>query len=104
MFLLAEWIDLAHRKGWDVLLDAAAFVPTNALDLGLWRPDFVDVSFYKMFGLPTGVGALLVRKEKLPLLRRKAFFGGNVEYAAPLPLPSEIWNSVRAHPAQPFER
>eukprot|EP00906_Rhabdomonas_costata_P019130 RCo027875 len=75
-----EWIAQAHARGWDVLLDAAAFVPTNALDLSLWKPDFVDVSFYKMFGLPTGVGALLVRKEKLSLLHRKAFFGGTVDY------------------------
>ena len=28
-----EWIELAHERGWDVLLDAAAFVPTNRLDL-----------------------------------------------------------------------
>src|SRR5579872_2714302 len=26
-----EWIELAHEAGWDVLLDAAAFVPTNRL-------------------------------------------------------------------------
>ena len=69
LFVRSEWIAKAHSKGWDVLLDAAAFVPTNALDLSQWKPDFVDISFYKMFGLPTGVGALLVRKEKLPLLR-----------------------------------
>ena len=49
------------RSGWDVLLDAAAFVPTNRLDLEAVQPDFVDVSFYKMFGYPTGVGCLLVR-------------------------------------------
>ena len=48
--------------GWDVLLDAAAFVPTNRLDLREVQPDFVSVSFYKMFGYPTGVGCLLVRK------------------------------------------
>lgn len=28
-----EWIEKAHASGWDVLLDAAAFVPTNQLDL-----------------------------------------------------------------------
>ena len=44
-------------QGWDVLLDAAAFVPTNRLDLGAVHPDFVSLSFYKMFGYPTGVGA-----------------------------------------------
>ena len=55
-------------------------MPTNHLDLARWKPDFVDVSFYKMFGFPTGVGALLVRKEKLPLFHRAAFFGGTVEF------------------------
>jgi molybdenum cofactor sulfurtransferase len=45
-----EWIDQAHSHGWDVLLDAAAYVPTNRLDLGRWHPDFVAASFYKMFG------------------------------------------------------
>ena len=46
-----EWIEQAHSHGWDVLLDAAAFVPTNRLDLSVWHPDFVALSFYKMFGL-----------------------------------------------------
>src|SRR4029078_2504705 len=44
-----EWIAQAHERGWDVLLDAAAFAPTNRLDLGRWHPDFVDISFYKIF-------------------------------------------------------
>jgi molybdenum cofactor sulfurtransferase len=36
-----EWIKKAQSKGWDVLVDAAAFAPTNRLDLGRWKPDFV---------------------------------------------------------------
>jgi len=51
----SAWLDRkAHEHGWDVLLDAAAFVPTNPLDLSQVKPDFVPVSFYKMFGYPTG--------------------------------------------------
>ena len=70
------WIAEAQARGWDVLLDAAAFVPTNRLDLGRWKPDFVVLSFYKMFGYPTGVGALLARwpalsKLTAPLVRRR---------------------------------
>ena len=49
-----------------MLLDAAAFVPTNRLDLRVVTPDFVAVSFYKMFGYPTGVGCLLIRNATLP--------------------------------------
>ena len=60
-----EWTQQAHAHGWDVLLDAAAFVPTNRLDLGRWHPDFVALSVYKMFGWPTGVGCLLARREAL---------------------------------------
>ncbi|HEY6042853.1 MAG TPA: aminotransferase class V-fold PLP-dependent enzyme, partial [Anaerolineae bacterium] len=74
-----EWIERAHAKGWDVLLDAAAFVSTNRLDLGLVHPDFVSLSFYKMFGYPTGVGALLARKQALKKLHRPWFAGGTIE-------------------------
>jgi molybdenum cofactor sulfurtransferase len=71
----------AHRFGWDVLLDAAAFAPTNRLDLEAIRPDFVSISFYKMFGYPTGVGCLLARRDALARLRRPWFAGGTVNFA-----------------------
>jgi molybdenum cofactor sulfurtransferase len=71
----------AHAKGWDVLLDGAAFVPTNRLDLGTVQPDFVSISFYKMFGYPTGVGCLLVRHAVLSKLTRPWFAGGTVNFA-----------------------
>jgi selenocysteine lyase/cysteine desulfurase len=73
-----EWIELAHAHGWDVLLDAAAYVPTNRLDLSVWHPDFVAISFYKMFGWPTGVGCLLARREALAKLERPWFSGGTI--------------------------
>ena len=73
-----EWIELAHEAGWNVLLDAAAFVPTNRLDLSRHRPDFAVLSFYKMFGWPTGVGALLARREALAKLERPWFSGGTI--------------------------
>jgi len=71
----------AHDRGWDVLLDAAAFVPTNRLDLEAVQPDFVTVSFYKMFGYPTGVGCLLVHERALARLHRPWFAGGTVNFA-----------------------
>ena len=71
----------AQAKGWDVLLDAAAFVPTNRLDLSVVRPEFVAMSFYKMFGYPTGVGCLLIRHTVLPRLTRPWFAGGTVKFA-----------------------
>ena len=72
------WIKKAQDLGWDVLLDAAAFVPTNKLDLKKVTPDFVCVSFYKIFGYPTGIGCLLVNKEKFKKLRKPWFAGGTV--------------------------
>jgi molybdenum cofactor sulfurtransferase len=76
-----ELVEEAHAAGWDVLLDAAAYVPTTQLDLRAVKPDFVAVSFYKMFGYPTGVGCLLVRNSMMPSLRRPWFAGGTVNFA-----------------------
>lgn len=77
-----EWIEMAQRQGWDVILDAAAYVATNRLDLGRWKPDFVPVSFYKMFGYPTGVGCLLARRDALAKLKRPWFAGGTITVAS----------------------
>jgi molybdenum cofactor sulfurtransferase len=77
-----EWIEKAKEKGWDVLLDAAAFVPTNRLDLGRFHPDYVALSFYKMFGYPTGVGVLIARREALEKLHRPWFAGGTITVAS----------------------
>jgi selenocysteine lyase/cysteine desulfurase len=74
-------IETARARGWDVLVDAAAFVPSNRLDLRAARPDFVSISFYKMFGYPTGVGCLLVRNAALDRLHRPWFAGGTVNFA-----------------------
>ncbi len=77
-----EWIEQAHAAGWDVLLDAAAFAPTSQLDLGRYHPDFVPLSFYKIFGYPTGVGALIARREALGKLQRPWFAGGTITVAS----------------------
>ena len=76
-----ELVAQAQAAGWLVLLDAAAYVPTNRLDLQAVQPDFVALSFYKMFGYPTGVGCLLVRKAALARLQRPWFAGGTVNFA-----------------------
>ena len=73
-----EWIERAQSHGWDVVLDAAAYVPSNRLDLSRWHPDFVAISFYKMFGWPTGVGCLLARCDALSKLERPWFSGGTI--------------------------
>ena len=77
-----DWIEKAHSHGWDVLLDAAAFVPTSQLDLSKVKPDFVPISFYKMFGYPTGIGALIARKQAMAKLHRPWFAGGTITVAS----------------------
>jgi len=77
-----EWIARAQSYGWDVILDAAAYVPTNLMDFQRYRPDFAPLSFYKMFGYPTGVGCLIAKKTALKKLRRPWFSGGAIEMAS----------------------
>lgn len=72
----------ARARGWRVLLDAASFVPTHPLDLSDCKADFVPVSFYKMFGYPGGIGALIARRDALDDLRRPWFSGGTVDYVS----------------------
>jgi len=77
-----EWINKAHEQGWDVLLDVSAFVPTSKLDLSVHSPEFATLSFYKMFGYPTGIGCLLVKKTVFNKLKKPWFAGGTVMLAA----------------------
>ncbi|XP_069814348.1 molybdenum cofactor sulfurase isoform X1 [Dendropsophus ebraccatus] len=61
---------------WVILLDAASFVSTSPLDLAVYQPDLVTVSFYKIFGFPTGLGALIVSNRFARQLRKNYFGGG----------------------------
>jgi molybdenum cofactor sulfurtransferase len=67
----------AHHKDTYTLLDAAALVSTSPLSLAnhATAPDFVAMSFYKIFGFPD-LGALLVRKSSARVLRYRKYFGG----------------------------
>ena len=76
------WIARAQAAGYDVLLDAAAFAPTSRLDLSRWHPDYVSLSFYKIFGYPTGIGALLVRRPALAKLHRPWYAGGTTTFSS----------------------
>ena len=74
---------LAHAasRGFTTLLDAAALAPTTPIDLTLNPVDAVAVSFYKMFGFPTGIGALVLAPGIGAWLREKRpwFAGGTVD-------------------------
>ena len=65
---------------WFTCLDAAAFLPTNRLDLTKYPADFVVMSFYKIFGYPN-IGALIVKNSVVPMMRKMGFSGGSVVMA-----------------------
>lgn len=77
-----ELVERARSLGYHVLLDTAAYAPTSPLELDEVRPDFACISFYKMFGFPTGLGALIARRESLDTLHRPWFAGGTVEFVS----------------------
>jgi selenocysteine lyase/cysteine desulfurase len=72
----------ARALGFDVLLDVAAFIASHAFSLRHCPADFVALSFYKLFGYPTGIGALVARRDALTKLRRPWFAGGTVLYGS----------------------
>eukprot|EP00884_Botryococcus_braunii_P001647 jgi/Botrbrau1/11483/Bobra.0360s0010.1 len=81
-----DWIQKVQAKSspnsrWMVMLDAAAYIPTQPLDLRKVRPDYVALSFYKIFGYPTGLGALVVRSDAVEMLRKVFWGGGTVSLA-----------------------
>ena len=72
----------AKRRGFDVLLDIASYAPSQPLSLRDCPADYVALSFYKLFGYPTGLGALIARRDALAKLARPWFSGGTVAYAS----------------------
>ena len=69
---------LKTNSKWYILLDAACFASTNDLDLSVFKPDFLCISFYKLFGYPSGLGALLVRNSSAHTLKKLYYGGGTV--------------------------
>lgn len=72
-------IQYAASLGYHTLLDAAALAPTSVFSLSETPVDAMAISFYKMFGFPTGVGALVVKESFLDVLTRPWFAGGTVD-------------------------
>lgn len=46
------------------MLDAAALASNSEIDLKAYPADFLSLSFYKIFGYPSGVGVLIVKNGK----------------------------------------
>lgn len=100
-----DWVKQVQEKSipgvheWKVLVDAAAYVPTQPLDLTETPADFVSISFYKMFGYPTGLGALLIRTEDVGMLRKVFWGGGSVSLA----VASDDFHVLKCEPAERLE-
>lgn len=77
--LISDVHDLGTSNRWFVMLDAASYVSTSNLDLSKYQADFIPVSFYKMFGFPTGLGALLIHNKSADVLNKTYYGGGTVQ-------------------------
>jgi len=72
-------IAYASSLGYYTLLDAAALAPSSKISLRNTPADAMAISFYKMFGFPTGVGCLVAKRSFLRELGRPWFAGGTVD-------------------------
>lgn len=54
-----------YSHQWHCILDVAKAVSIGPVDLKRLDPDFACLSFDKMFGLPTWLGALFVRRDSV---------------------------------------
>jgi selenocysteine lyase/cysteine desulfurase len=75
-------VEEAQAHGHAVLLDAAALLHSQRLDLRCVGAEFVVLSLYKIAGYPTGLGALVVRRDAIGRLARPWFAGGTVEWVS----------------------
>ncbi|XP_014203727.1 molybdenum cofactor sulfurase 3 [Copidosoma floridanum] len=92
----------AHVKtnsNWFILLDAACYAGTSDLNLSYYKPDFICLSFYKLFGYPTGLGALLVKNDSAFTLQKTFYGGGTVDIV----LSSKMHHVKRQSLSQRFE-
>lgn len=69
------------RHKWHVLLDTAKAAATSPVHLPTLAhgggPDFAVVSFYKLFGTPTGLGALLIKRQHRRRRKNSRIHRGN---------------------------
>ena len=72
---------------WFALLDIAKASASGPIFLSETGVDFAVMSFYKLFGMPTGLGALIVKRSSLGVLKQRFseiyFGGGSVDVVLP---------------------
>ncbi|KAL4457811.1 hypothetical protein ABPG75_012676 [Micractinium tetrahymenae] len=82
----AGWVQAVQAKSspghqWRVVWDTAAYAPCHPVSLRQVPADFICISFYKLFGFPTGVGALVMKKDLAKRMRKVYWGGGSANYA-----------------------
>lgn len=78
----AKWLESSADQDCTIsIVDAASYCITDLPDLAKWHPDFMLVSFYKMFGHPDLAGLIVRKTAKVQafLARRRYFGGGTIE-------------------------
>jgi molybdenum cofactor sulfurtransferase len=102
-----QWIrDFQSLPNSHVLVDAAAFLPSNKIDLSLHAPDFVVFSLLKCFG--ASGGCLLIRRAVLPILAvlgnppfdRMSVVGARAGLAVRLRFEAALGGDLAAHVAR----
>jgi molybdenum cofactor sulfurtransferase len=77
-----------------VLLDASSLLSCGTLDLTLCKADFICISFYKLFGYPTGLGALVIKNKNLNLFKQRHFAGGTIDLVTIDPIEYKLKSSI----------
>ncbi|KAF5355067.1 hypothetical protein D9756_005519 [Leucocoprinus leucothites] len=93
-------IEYAAKLGYNTMVDAAAWLPCTPISLSEVGADAMCVSFYKMFGYPTGLGALVAKKKFLLDVLQRPWFGGGTINLVQAPGKIMIRNSI---PNERFE-
>jgi len=98
-----------YRHQWKIFVDAAAYVPSAPLDLSEYPIDFLAFSYSKVFGYPTGLGVLLIKKDIMTemeleqrtmrpfYLRRNFFSGGTVLGAISQTDERHFWHTLPSY-------
>lgn len=63
---VAEIVEMARRRGVDAIVDAAHGVGQLDFKLPDLKSDFVGINLHKWIGAPVGVGALYIRRGRVP--------------------------------------
>jgi molybdenum cofactor sulfurtransferase len=81
-----ENTNIDNNNHWLWLFDAAKLAGTSPIDISsipfLDRPNFITISFYKIFGYPSGLGALIIRRDSSNILNKKYYGGGAIQMAS----------------------